>query len=75
MKDVVSLTTEGPLELKITGSATSFNRRGRCTHRLRRWLNIPELPVAATRAGVHGPHARSHPGGRQAPLLTQNPAW
>lgn len=55
---MISPTTKGPLELEITGSTTSFNRRGLHSERLRRWLNVTEQPVADVRprhGPLHGP--------------------
>lgn len=55
---MISPTTKGPLELEITGSTTSFNRRGLHSERLRRWLNVTEQPVTDVRprhGPLHGP--------------------
>lgn len=81
-KDVISQTTKGPLELKITASASSCHGRGHCAERLRRWPNVTQQPAAGPRL-AHSPLLGPPAGPREGSaawtgvpsLFTQHPAW
>lgn len=61
MKDVVSLTTEGPFRTKNYWLNHFINKRGPLhTGEAERRLNILELPVTDVRPGVL--FAQAHPG-------------